>query len=700
MNINSSIVRILLGVGVFLAAAIALSTPYVNEDLFLAFAAGRDISQGIVAVPDHWSFTAEGRVWINQAWLSHYLLYLAHEYLGPTGPVALKVFLFASCVILVLLRCMRLGADSGTSLAALIPGILASGPFLGIRPENFGLLFFLLFTTLLTAETLPKWQRRFGVPTVMTVWSNFHGSFMVGLAFLWIKCLLVTWRSYRNGSPSRTEAAEWWLTSVFSTILSGLLSPFGMDNLFMPFKQVGTRAVTEYSADWLPLLSFDHLDQGLLGGGSVYPYLILLGLLIVSMGISFRLANRQYFRNVRADVVMEIVIALVTVVMAFRFRRLVLFSALSLVPLLAAIIQSTKDVLKRAGTPGLPSESQPDLELSRSEQPGHVHSGRASLISVAAASVCLAILVVLSWRAAVVPYLPNNPFRPERPVMRELMSFDSFSEPLVRFIRMNGIGETNLGEKFLVGWELSPYLLQAVPQIKVFMDCRDQSIYPDRVATDYFTIMGVITADGRDPLALLDHYGVTNVAVTTNPIDLQAAIRLMRSRKWACIYADPDSILMVRTDSARFKEALQTDLKGLWFPDEESRTLSRALLSYFLYGRIQPETLEDLKAVARSNPWPDLYVLIVWGMDENGSCFNARTVNYLVTEASRLSEIDPLRDKRGAQILESLTRIHEILQLNAFRCGDPEIAGRFESLKEDSQRKYEHLRARFLGRFF
>ncbi len=60
-------------------------------------------------------------------------------------------------------------------------------------------------------------------------------------------------------------------------------------------------------------------------------------------------------------------------------------------------------------------------------------------------------------------------------------------------------------------------LMQAMPQIRVFMDCRDQSVYPEHIVTDYFTIMGVIRDRSRDPLALLDDYGVTCVALTTDP---------------------------------------------------------------------------------------------------------------------------------------------------------------------------------------
>lgn len=700
MRNNSTLVRILLGLSLVLGAGIALSTPYVNEDLFLAFAAGRDIAQGVVAAPDHWSFTAEGRVWINQAWLSHYLFYATHEYVGPAGPVALKVFLFAGCLILILLRCRRVGADLGTSLVALIPGILACGPFLGIRPENFGLLFFVLFTNLLTADTLSKGARRFAIPVVMVAWANFHGSFMVGLALLGVKCLLVTWRAFRKASHSKAEAAEWWITAALCTILPGVVSPFGIDNLLMPFKQVGTRAITEYSADWLPLLSFGQLDHGFLGGGSVYPYLILLALLTVSGLVSVKYGVRRYLKNVPADVVMEAVVALVTVFMAFRFRRLVLFSALSLVPLLAAFYQSVKEALRHSERSVPISALQTDAESSTGQGPSREGIRPGSAVAPIAAAACLAVMAFLFWRAAVVPYLPGNPFQPERPLIRQLMSFDSFSPSLIKFMRTNGIGETNFGERILAGWELSSYLMEAMPHIRVFMDCRDQSVYPERVATDYFTIMGVIQDRSRDPLALLDDYGVTCVALTTDAIDLEAAIKLMRSRKWACIYADPQSILLVRADSERFKEAIRSDLNGLWFPDEESRTLSRAFLSHFLHGRIPPEVVEHLKADVRRNPWPNFYPIIVWGIDTDGSCYKSQTVNYLISEAVRLNEIDPYRDRRGAWALESLVRIYEILQANALHCGQVERARGFERLKADYQRKYDQLRDQYLGRFF
>jgi len=283
--------------------------------------------------------------------------------------------------------------------------------------------------------------------------------------------------------------------------------------------------------------------------------------------------------------------------------------------------------------------------------------------------------------------------------MRELMSFDSYSANLVRFIRTNGIGETNAGERFLAGWVVSPYLLYAMPQIRLFMDSRDQSFYPPQVVTDFFTIMGIIPSGGRDPLDLLDDYGVTCIVMSTEIIDLQAALRLMKSKRWVCVYADPKGLVLARPDSARFGEAVKSGLQGLWFPDEESRTLSRALLSHYLLGRIDPEVVDELKAVVKRNPWPNYYPLIVWGMDRVGSCFKRSTVDYLVSEALRLSGTDPFRNRQGAHSLESLVRIYGILGENAVKCGQPEIALRFKKLRNSAQDQYDRLRERFLGRF-
>jgi len=187
--------------------------------------------------------------------------------------------------------------------------------------------------------------------------------------------------------------------------------------------------------------------------------------------------------------------------------------------------------------------------------------------------------------------------------------------------------------------------------------------------------------------------------MTTGLIDFRAAVKFMQSRRWACVYADTKGLVLVRPDSAKFREAVKSDLKGVWFPDEDSRTLSRALLSHFMFGRIEPEVEDGLKSAAKRDPWPNYYTLITWGMAGVGSCFDRNTVQYLVSEALRLNGTDPARDKAGGQVLESLVRIYGILQENAVQCGEPEIGLRFQKLKNSAQNDYDRLRKSFLGRF-
>ena len=110
--------------------------------------------------------------------------------------------------------------------------------------------------------------------------------------------------------------------------------------------------------------------------------------------------------------------------------------------------------------------------------------------------------------------------------------------------------------------------------------------------------------------------------------------------------------------------------------------------------------VEELKAAVKRNPWPNYYPLIVWGMDRTGSCFNRSTVNYLLSEALRLSRMKPSHHRQEADALDSLTRIYGILEENAVRCSQSEIALRLGRLKSSAQNDYDRLRDQYLGRFF
>ncbi|MEW6348823.1 MAG: hypothetical protein AB1646_07145 [Thermodesulfobacteriota bacterium] len=792
-----------LVVSVGFACVMAGANTGLNSDLFLGIAAGRQTWEGYPVGPDRWSFTATGGLWTDQAWLSHLLLYLSYEALGDLGPVIWKVLLLLGCVALVSVRCSRIGATPGASLLAGYVGVMASAPFLTIRAENFGVFLFVWFGLLLwDAERPPSvshvnansggrgvlqnapspgilpFGKRPGVssthrairvaaiPAVMTLWGNCHGSFMFGMGLLGFRVIL-EWAAYIGNrlrvtgspGPEAVQAAhpdrgelrtciEWSLVFLGTLVLLATLTPFGLRNILMPFIQVGAGLVTANSADWLPLWSPEHMVRPL-GSGSVFPYLVFLGLLTVSCvwlagsrlagkasiscppgefeplrhrapttaesltlplplpsregnGKPSPLAGKRKERGAQSTsgisrisrrvtmgrddpamsafrpacrwkpLAVEVAAVVGIIVLSCRFRRMILFAGFTCVPLAALLLslcaQDIRDFFR----------------------------GRRVRIIGGMTAATLLLCVSTGWacyRFSMVPYLPDNPLRPSRPLVRDLMSYDTFSPHLIRFIR-----ENRITGNAVVGWELSTFVLCRAPGIRVFMDTRDQSLYPPEIIRDYFAVMGVREGSESQRLALLDRYRADLAILSTDPYDFGLAMMLLRSKKWGCLYGDDYSMVLARTDSARFGEMLKTvNLTSLRFPDTETRTRTEALQSQYAYGKVRPELVSKLRHMVLTRPWPNYYVLICWGMDDPPRCFQPATRDFLQQEGARLSKISPWYRHGAEEITVSLGKIYGILAANAATCGNRPESLRFGALRDAVEGQYEALVKYYAG---
>jgi hypothetical protein len=166
------------------------------------------------------------------------------------------------------------------------------------------------------------------------------------------------------------------------------------------------------------------------------------------------------------------------------------------------------------------------------------------------------------------------------------------------------------------------------------------------------------------------------------------------------VYADPWSLVLVRPDSAEFKNVVDSDLSDFWFPSSDAKVLSQSFLSYFTRGTIPPDLVEALKQLVLRDPRPNYYSLISLGLGAGVTCFTPETVKYLVSEAVRISKIDPQQANRGGQALESIVRIFEILELNATKCGNAELSSEFRRRKEVCQAAYDELRNKYTGKIY
>ncbi len=164
---------------------------------------------GGVTLADPYSYLTLGHPWINHEWLSEVIFSKVWDSLHTPGLVALKTAFVVVILLLVYRRLWRSGLGplrAGLVLVALaIPALLGLGT---VRPQLFTYLAFVL--TLLILERAERggaagwlWL----LPPLFAVWVNLHGGVLAGLG------VLVVWAASRvvlalQGSWRRRRAAD------------------------------------------------------------------------------------------------------------------------------------------------------------------------------------------------------------------------------------------------------------------------------------------------------------------------------------------------------------------------------------------------------------------------------------------------------------------------------------------------------------
>lgn len=691
--------RIILFLALVLAIVIALGMRFLNEDLFVALCAGRDVVQGKLAQPDTWAFTTDGKVWVNQGWLSHLFLYFSYEALHDLGPVVWKTVLLMLCVGILCIRCRRLGASTEVSLVAVTIGTLSVAPFLQIRAENFGVVYFLVVATLVTAPGSWGRLRQAGTALMMMLWVNSHGSFVLGLALIGIKLALELVRAAAVArgrvvtEPKAVvwrEPLTWFITLASCLVLAAFVNPYGTTNLFMPHRQLSAGSVTAISADWVPLLDWRTLsEKALFHPLDVRPFLAAVLLILVLGGAAlgtartrarYRASLTEFRGRIGWDVEMEVLIPLLVVPLSFPFRRIILFAGVSLVPLLAVLGALLVRALRSAG----PDES--DVRAMNNWTHGKI-------------IVAVCWLLVPAWiffRTTLPPYLPGNPTRAERPLIAQLMSFDSYTTDAIQFMKRNAIEG-----RLFTSWVISDFLLFHLPGIQVFMDCRDQSAYSDDIIQTYFATLGA--NEGRPAttdraLEILSRYKVSAVVMETRPAGFRFATILMATRKWACIFKDDEVFVLSPVDSERFGSWVsQGKVPPLWYPDEVTRAISAALLSFSMTGRLTPETRAELERIVEKKPDSSIYGLLYLSALEPNGCLRPELKSFFLSEVVRLSAMDPMTPRLGKPILESLIRLVSALESEEQTCSSRTRPFPFEAARKALEDRLTAMERKYLG---
>ena len=186
---------------------------------------------------DLYSFTATGARWINEAWLGELPYYFAWHWFGIRGIYLVML----SEVELILLGVFALAYLESRNVKA---AFCASWLAVWLATVSFGPRTLLAGWMCLVAELYILAQFKRGkdwswlLPPLFALWSNLHGSWLIGMVLLGIFCV----SGLVQGAWGRLEATRWapaqmrklaWVGSLSAAAL--FLNPYTYHLVFYPF---------------------------------------------------------------------------------------------------------------------------------------------------------------------------------------------------------------------------------------------------------------------------------------------------------------------------------------------------------------------------------------------------------------------------------------------------------------------------------
>jgi hypothetical protein len=186
------------------------------------------------------SFTMQGQPWFDHEWGSGVLFYWVLQTFGSVGLFWLKAGL-ALCTVWVCFgihSLRRLKEPVSTAYAAgfllnmyLLLPLIVPGYSTTIRCQQVAFLFYALFlwilewyrrnNNMLSAESgFGHWKPLLGLPVLMLLWANVHGSFLLGLLLIAVYAVGLLFRSDKR-------AAVPLLVALLACIAMTLINPYG-----------------------------------------------------------------------------------------------------------------------------------------------------------------------------------------------------------------------------------------------------------------------------------------------------------------------------------------------------------------------------------------------------------------------------------------------------------------------------------------
>ncbi|MCF7908307.1 MAG: hypothetical protein K9L86_05510 [Candidatus Omnitrophica bacterium] len=169
----------------------------------------------VIPKTDIFSFTMNGKGWVDHEWLYQALIYRFHDSFGLQGFFILRIVLFS--LIFFLLTVMVLKANWVFGFPLLVYGLQLALRRFTLRPDNFSLLFMIIF--LLPFVFKKKWLLWL-LPFVQLIWVNVHGFFFLGPLILILYLILSKFNKVSEDKDFYKMAKVVFFGSIFACLFT------------------------------------------------------------------------------------------------------------------------------------------------------------------------------------------------------------------------------------------------------------------------------------------------------------------------------------------------------------------------------------------------------------------------------------------------------------------------------------------------
>lgn len=231
---------------------IALSSFTEFDFWWYLASAERILATRSVPATDPFSYTAEGRPWINHMWATQLLVLAAWRASGPVLLIVAKGLIAVATFGVVLLTMRRRGVHPVVASLVTVLAAWAGWEYWDVRPQVVTYLMLAVFFYLLRDGWETRRRSLAWLPVLMVPWANLHAGFPTGFVAV---ALVGLGTALPRLVDREGRAAGWRALALASglgvvTVLASLLNPYGLRAILFSFEVVNTRLFMTSTAEW------------------------------------------------------------------------------------------------------------------------------------------------------------------------------------------------------------------------------------------------------------------------------------------------------------------------------------------------------------------------------------------------------------------------------------------------------------------